>query len=188
MYMLILGAGFLMQNKPAHAYGNGNRMSCANGGGVCASLSAQDLDPRDNPPPYTGGWSFCASEGEYCQVPYGGQVLYGAQGQYFSQYVNGGIYCGNIAFGDPIPGVRKACWVQPDSSGGYPPPSPQGNWTYCATENQICQLPHYGNLTVRYGANGRFNYLRAQDQILCSNDVFGDPNFNVRKHCEYSNR
>jgi hypothetical protein len=124
-------------------------------------------------------WIYCADEGGYCQVPDYAQVAFGANGQFFYREVNGGIPCNNANFGDPIYGVRKACYYR----GQLPPSGP--TWTYCATESETCQVPLDGIYRVRYGANGRYSYSQVQDQVQCNNYVFGDPAPGTRKTCEY---
>jgi len=106
----------------------------------------------------------CASEHGVCACH--GEVQYGANGR-FSEWraVSGSVNCGNSVFGDPIPGVVKACYCKPR----------------CAAEREKCWC--HGD--VRYGANGRYSQWRAVHggQIDCNNDVFGDPNFGVGKAC-----
>ncbi|GIW91560.1 MAG: hypothetical protein KatS3mg109_1992 [Pirellulaceae bacterium] len=64
------------------------------------------------------GYTFCAWENERCSFSGTADVAYGANGQFvYRQGVSGGIDCNNGVFGDPIYGVRKACYVRQSSSG-----------------------------------------------------------------------
>lgn len=55
-------------------------------------------------------WVPCASEGQFCNLPHPTRVRYGASGRYSERRVDaGGIECSNRVFGDPIPGIVKAC-------------------------------------------------------------------------------
>lgn len=57
----------------------------------------------------------CASEGGQCQLPAGqvATLLYGAAGAFHARIVSGGGHsCSSDSFGDPAPGVAKACWTQ----------------------------------------------------------------------------
>ncbi len=64
-----------------------------------------------------------------------------------------------------------------DSNGGGPP-----GYTFCAWENERCSFG--GVADVAYGANGAFAYReRVSGSIDCTNGVFGDPAYGVRKAC-----
>ena len=66
-----------------------------------------------------GGYTFCANEGERCSFSGTKDVAYGANGHYTVRHgVRGGIDCNNSVFGDPSPGVFKACYVKETGSGG----------------------------------------------------------------------
>lgn len=67
----------------------------------------------------------------------------------------------------------------PSAAGG----GPEG-FVYCAGESQSCNFS--GTKDVVYGAAGRFYLQRANGQITCSNNVFGEPNRGVVKRCYYS--
>lgn len=82
---------------------------------------------QTNPP---AGYTFCANEGERCSFAGVADVAYGANGQFNYQYgIRGGIDCNNAVFGDPIVGVRKACYIKIVASQPtpvpYPPPTPR---------------------------------------------------------------
>jgi hypothetical protein len=131
------------------------------------------------PPP---GYTFCAWEGERCRFGGVADVAYGASGRFaYRQGVRDGINCTNEVFGDPVFGVRKACYTRP-VSGGQPDYTPPAGYTFCAWEGERCRFG--GVADVAYGASGRFAYRQGvRDGINCTNEVFGDPVFGVRKAC-----
>jgi len=51
----------------------------------------------------------------------------------------------------------------------------------CAKEGELCGFA--GTKMVKYGAKGSYNYRSANNGILCSNKVFGDPLYGVHKKC-----
>jgi pilus assembly protein Flp/PilA len=64
------------------------------------------------PPAPSGSFVFVANEGGTFNVPAGlFEVQYGANGTFFTQFVNGPLTmsCTNGTFGDPLPGVVKSC-------------------------------------------------------------------------------
>jgi hypothetical protein len=65
-----------------------------------------------------------------------------------------------------------------------PTPTSSGEWIYCADEGGTCTFS--GTRTVRYGANGAYNYLEATNSIACNNATFGDPIVGTAKQCHYS--
>lgn len=56
-------------------------------------------------------------------------------------------------------------------------------WTECASEKGLCSFS--GSQTVRYGANGKYNYIIYSDGVQCTNANFGDPIYGVAKTCSY---
>ncbi|MDW8317828.1 MAG: N-acetylmuramoyl-L-alanine amidase [Anaerolineae bacterium] len=134
--------------------------------------------PDYTPPP---GYTFCAWENERCNFNGTANVAYGANGTFnVRERVSGGIDCNNGVFGDPIRGVRKACYVRPVA--GQPDYTPPPGYTFCAWENERCNFS--GTADVAYGANGTFNFReRVSGGIDCTNGVFGDPLRGVRKAC-----
>ncbi len=53
---------------------------------------------------------YCSPENSFCRVPYPTTVYYGYRGAVTARQVNGGVIpCNNRTFGDPAPGVPKAC-------------------------------------------------------------------------------
>ncbi len=53
----------------------------------------------------------CADEGGTCTVAGTQLVSYGASGSVVSKAVTGSVACNNQVFGDPVPGIAKACFV-----------------------------------------------------------------------------
>ena len=63
------------------------------------------------------GYTFCSNEHERCSFSGTKDVAYGANGRFtYRQRVTGGIDCNNGTFGDPAPGVFKACYIRNSSS------------------------------------------------------------------------
>ena len=129
-----------------------------------------------NPAP-PAGYQFCAWEGEHCGFGGTADVAYGAEGRFnYRNAVSGGVQCINEVFGDPNPGVRKACFIRPAVA------TPPAGYTFCAWEGEHCAFD--GTADVAFGANGRFAYRNAiSGSVWCVNEVFGDPNPGVRKAC-----
>lgn len=59
-----------------------------------------------------GGWQTCAREGGWCDFRGPASVRYGANGRWVTIRARDGINCDNDSFGDPAPGMRKACQVR----------------------------------------------------------------------------
>jgi Flp pilus assembly pilin Flp len=62
------------------------------------------------------------------------------------------------------------------------PGGAEPNWTYCATEHQVCAFS--GTKTIRYGENGTYVTRSLTNGTPCENVVFGDPLVGVLKHCD----
>jgi len=114
----------------------------------------------------------CADENGACHCT--GRVRYGANGVFTDWRNIAGTTtgCNNVAFGDPIPGVVKACYCDERYD--------TGNAVKCADENGQCSC----NGQVRYGMNGVFTSWReVTGSIGCNNGVFGDPLHGTVKAC-----
>jgi probable HAF family extracellular repeat protein len=122
-------------------------------------------------------WTPCAVEDQTCTYSGTREVRYGANGVYAYKTLPGPVQCTNAVFGDPLPGIDKACSVAGDMV-------PSLTWTYCANEGQTCTVPT--SRQVRYGANGVFSYRTAAGAFECGNAVFGDPVPGVDKTCSYA--
>ncbi|WP_370383576.1 family 78 glycoside hydrolase catalytic domain, partial [Catenulispora sp. GAS73] len=113
-----------------------------------------------------GTWSECAAETGTCSFTGTDTVAFGAQGKYNYATVTGGTACNNTLFGDPDPGVRKACYIEPA-------PTTTGVWQQCAAETGTCSFA--GTDTVAFGAQGKYNYATVTGGTACNNTLFGDP-------------
>jgi hypothetical protein len=101
-----------------------------------------------------------------------GNVAYGANGSFnfIELPSSGGFFdCTNATFGDPAPGVVKACY---SPSALYFIAAPEGG-----TISNLVQTP------VAYGANGRFFHMILSGTVTCENATFGDPNPGIVKDC-----
>jgi hypothetical protein len=167
----------------AVAYGAGSyTYKTATGGTACTNaafggdpaaniLKSCYVAPLGGPPGYTS----CADEGGTCAVPgYGRNVAYGANGAFSYRVTSGSTPCTNAAFGDPLYGVVKACYLP--SAGG-----PADGWTQCATEDNTC--PAVPGQPVAYGAFGAFVTVTANGDTPCTNATFGDPVYGEAKAC-----
>jgi hypothetical protein len=124
------------------------------------------------------GWTQCAEENGFCVVPYPTVVRYGTGGRYHALQVTGGVYCGNVVFGDPYVGARKHCDFQ---SAGFAAPTPAQRARYCASEGEFCSFT--GTAQVIYRAGDRAASGVFFNGAYCGNQVFGDPAVGARKSC-----
>jgi hypothetical protein len=113
-----------------------------------------------------------------CVLQNSSTVRYGANGIFatkrFVRSERRVISCTNGEFGDPIRGVKKACYRQvPDHRKG---------WVYCAIEHNLCWFSG-GKKRVRYGDNGSYTYKTVSSPVRCDNKRFGDPLRHVLKSC-----
>lgn len=144
-------------------------------------------------PAIAEAWTPCAEENQYCVVPGTQLVRYGADGRWTEKMVNKRIFCGNSVFGDPAPGIIKACYYQnasyPADRPGHEVRPPFRNddhhqrWIRCAHENSFCKFD--GHRNVKYGVGDRWRQKTARNGIYCGNEVFGDPAPGVIKECYY---
>jgi hypothetical protein len=77
-----------------------------------------DTDAGDDdavPSGPSADYAYCSDEGETCTYTGTVDIAYGADGEfnYLYNQSSGSIACDNSAFGDPISGVAKACYVKP---------------------------------------------------------------------------
>jgi hypothetical protein len=68
----------------------------------------------NNASQFTGpsGYMYCSSENQLCLFAGAGVVAFGANGTFTYQTTTGGTPCNIAVFGDPDPGVVKACYYQ----------------------------------------------------------------------------
>ncbi|MBB3117506.1 M12 family metallo-peptidase [Pseudoduganella violacea] len=117
----------------------------------------------------TQAYTRCAAEHENCSFSGTRTVAYGANDKFVYRTASNGIACDNGAFGDPLPGVPKACYV---ARIGY---------EKCANEWGNCVFN--GTQFVAFGAGSKFAFKLASGSIGCNYDVFGDPAFGTPKAC-----
>ena len=182
----------LQQTARAFPVGTGadcSRATCGAGivdaGAALSGLAAAAPAPQPAPaPPPATAWMNCAAENAVCSFAGTTQVRYGANGVYATRTATTSIACTNAVFGDPVPGVIKACQYAGTGTSPSPAPTPTETWTRCATEGGTCN--YAGNRRVRYGANGYFAYRTGIAPLACSNATFGDPSYGTAKTCDYS--
>lgn len=60
------------------------------------------------------GYQLCAAEGQTCSFNGSANVVYGAGSTWTAaRRFSAPVACSNAVFGDPLPGVSKACWFAP---------------------------------------------------------------------------
>ena len=130
-------------------------------------------------------WQPCAGQDDICRVNGEALVRYGVPGRYAFRVIRNRVLCDVQEFGgDPAVGVVKQCDVSYDLSQRDDPGAVSGDgWTHCASEGGLCRFN--GRARVRYGAENRYVYRNAIDNVRCSVDVFGDPAFGTHKTCDY---
>jgi hypothetical protein len=137
--------------------------------------------PAPSPAPTSGAtWTSCANEFGFCSFTGTRVVRYGANGSYVTKTLSNGTNCDNGVFGDPAFNVAKKCELQ--NIAPAPSPTPVQTYQHCADEWYTCSFS--GTHTVRFGANGKYNYKTATGSIVCKVEVFGDPIPNIYKACD----
>lgn len=147
-------------------------------------------------PAWADEWVRCAIEDGYCRVDGTSTVRFGSGNQWSTQRISGGVNCSRGTFGDPAPGVKKACDVLVQAR------VPQNradrredrrddrndnrydarNWEKCADEGRRCRFD--GTATVKYGAGSQWATRRLNGGARCSSEAFGgDPAVGVTKSC-----
>jgi hypothetical protein len=129
---------------------------------------------REAAPPTTSVWTLCAAETATCSFLGTMTVAFGAKGSYkYATKING-VACTTVAFGDPLYGTVKSCYL-------IAPPTSAATWHKCAVESSTCSFT--GKREVAYGANGVYFYGSFTNGVACTNSVFGDPASNAVKTC-----
>lgn len=126
------------------------------------------------------GYTKCAEEGERCNFNGTQQVYYGANSCYKVRSFTNGVDCNNNNFGDPVPGVHKACYIPASSSSCDAINLPSG-YVKCADENGYCSFS--GTQQVYYGADSCYKVRTYTNGVGCNNGNFGDPLPGVSKSC-----
>jgi hypothetical protein len=99
-------------------YGAGDRWfsrGAVTGSVSCSNATFGDPAPGVAKSCYYVAAKKCADERGTCTVAAGATatVLYGGNGRFHLRSgASGAVACSNATFGDPIPGVRKACWLR----------------------------------------------------------------------------
>lgn len=122
----------------------------------------------------TDGLSAVITEGQTKTV--NADVAFGANGAFsFRTFRNQSFTCNVSTFGDPVPGVVKACYLAVPM---FTRVGSEGDPMYAVNGE-----------TIAYGANGRFIFARKSgsaelNTVTCSVDTFGeDPAYGVPKDC-----
>jgi hypothetical protein len=108
----------------------------------------------------------CADESQTCILGAGKYVAYGAGSQFFFKVASGAVACTNDTFGDPAPGMVKACYF--------------ANYSLVVAENGVVNV---APSNIAYGANGVFNFRQLSGTFTCNNATFGDPIPGTPKAC-----
>lgn len=139
----------------------------------------------------------CATEGGICKFTGTREVWYGAGTQWAVAPASAGALCSFRVFGDPAPGINKACYTR-SYSGSWAPSSavtlvaigpistrsqslPTDAQPICATEGGTCTFT--GIKEVWYGVGTSWAVAPAMDSTLCSYTQFGDPAVGRVKGC-----
>jgi len=91
-------------------------------GGSSAQTQAGDNNAAESEPTVQAltmtdsGWHACSNEGTTCSFEGTRMVRYGANGQYAYKSATRSIACNSSVFGDPAPGVAKACSISTSPS------------------------------------------------------------------------
>ena len=142
-----------------------NNWGLTAGGGSCKSLPS--------------GYTKCADEGGFCSFSGTKEVYYGANSCYYSKSLSNGTACTNDVFGDPVYGVTKACYIQPDNPCNNPSPSSgqigiYENDNYCGNY-KILGLGEYPNPGSMGFSNDSASSIKVGDNtkaILCKDDNY----------------
>ena len=109
---------------------------------------------------------------EYAPAPaVTGEVAFGANGLFNFKQINGAYRCDTSTFGDPAPGLQKACYL------ALP------EYSRVASEGQ--SLDGWQGIAAAFGANGHYSFQVLSGQPSCDLATFSgdDPAPNVAKSC-----
>jgi hypothetical protein len=157
------------------AYGaNGSYVYKAVTGSVSCSTATFGSDPAVGVVKscYFANFGLVTGEGSSSTAPAAGyDIAFGANGVFNFGRVTGSFFCGTGTFGDPLPGVTKACYrAVPDY--GTPAVAEFGT------------LTGLNNTPVAFGANGQYVFKLASGTVTCGNATFGyDPKPGYAKTC-----
>jgi hypothetical protein len=149
--------------------------------GSRAVANAWVIVPSSAPPPscdatsLPSGYVKCADENGYCSFSGTQQVYYGADSCFRVRSFTDGVGCNNSNFGDPLPGVPKACYIPASCNPTADQVALYANTNYggaCVTLN-IGEYPNPGYLgpvgndnteSIRVGSNVQ--------AVLCEHDNY----------------
>ncbi len=96
---------------------------------IVVTRKAQTTTPPSGGP---DGYTYATDEGGTVNVSGTVNIAYGANGKFeFLKNVSSNTPCNNATFGDPIPGVKKACYIQQVSTTNpNPTPPTSGNCSF----------------------------------------------------------
>lgn len=75
-------------------------------------------------------WTRCATEGSFCGFSGTKEVRYGANGVFVTRTFTDGTPCTNEVFGDPVPGVFKACDYRDATTSPAPVDCVVSDWVF----------------------------------------------------------
>jgi Flp pilus assembly pilin Flp len=78
--------------------------------------------------------------------------------------------------------INNSIQTSNDAQSTSAAPTAIPTWTTCATENGFCSFT--GTAQVKYGAGSSWYTGIFTNGVLCSNSVFGDPDYGVVKSCQ----
>jgi len=119
---------------------------------------------------YVSSYTYSIVEGQSGTTTTPRHVAFGANGTFNFQTINGTFTCDTTTFGDPIPGVAKACYV--------------GLLDHAFASNEYESFVAGSNTPVGYGAAGHYVFAIVSGTTACSTSTFGsDPAVGVVKAC-----
>lgn len=124
-----------------------------------------------------GDWEDVGKDGDEFTITEKTEVRYGKAGKWVYKFFDkdqNKVMCGAATFGDPVADATKRCYKRMDTK--------NEKWMPCAADKQICKgFP--GSHKVRYGADGKFNFMETAGDTPCNAEEFGDPIPGAPKEC-----
>ena len=109
-------------------------------------------------------WKTCAKEGKRCKFGVGFEIVrFGANGKYSYKQQIRDFDCNIKEFGNKDPNAdskEKTCDIFESRI----------TWVACGTEGAKCNFK--GSRLVRYGSNGNYNYIPAENGAECKAELF----------------
>jgi len=135
-------------------------------------------------------YTFCSREGSICHTGSSTKSLAfaaddGTGSVHYRNITNEDIKCDESFFGNPSVGHPKSCWIASlPTDIEFDFDGKPSNFHMCASEGEICKINDSKYLDILYGADGKYNYINGNN-ILCTKEILGDPNFGLEKKCYY---